>query len=295
MSTPMVLAASSTLVPLATVICWPSMVRVTVSLIRVSLVALAADHVDHAEDRHDVGDEVAVDEVAARLQVHERRAPAVALVRAAGAVGDDEEAELAVAALDEGVALAGRDADAVHDVLEVADHRLDRVVRVLLGRQRDARIVDDDGAAGQLHDRLAEDAHRLLDLLDAHEVAVEAVAVGADGDVELELGVDRVRVVLADVVVEAARARDRAGLAPADRVLAAHLPDARHAVVEDLVVVEQALALGQDALDLAQRLDQLADPAVGQVLADAADAHVRVGEARARDLLEQLVGALAAL
>ena len=67
----------------------------------------------------------------------------VRLVRAAGAVGDDVEAELAVAALDERVDLAGRHLDAVDDVLEVADHRLDRVVGVALGRQRDARVVDD--------------------------------------------------------------------------------------------------------------------------------------------------------
>src|SRR5687767_4979111 len=104
MSMPSVLAASSTLVPLGTVTAVPSMVSVTVSggggaavgagslMAAPSLVALATDHVDHAEDRHDVGDEVSEDELLRRGEVHERRAAAVRLVRAPGAVGDDEEA-----------------------------------------------------------------------------------------------------------------------------------------------------------------------------------------------------------
>src|SRR4051794_491769 len=110
MSTPILRAASSTLVPLGTVTAVPSIVSVTVvgagagagggvgvvvvSLMTPLLVALAADHVDHAEDRHDVGDHVVLDDRARRRQVDERGAAAVGLVRAPGAVGDDEEAEL---------------------------------------------------------------------------------------------------------------------------------------------------------------------------------------------------------
>src|ERR1041384_6448220 len=92
-----------------------------------SLVALPADHVDHAEDRNDVGDEMAVDQLARRRQMDERRRADVRLVRPAGAVGDDVEPELAVAALDERIGLAGGHLDAVEDVLEVAGYGLARV------------------------------------------------------------------------------------------------------------------------------------------------------------------------
>ena len=190
MSMPSVRAASSTLVPLGTVTVLPSIVSVTVSdgaAERLRGVAGHA-HLSHSPPIMLIMPKIGTMSAIrwpwiswpARRQVHERRRPAVRLVRAAGAVGDDVEAELAVAALDERVGLAGRHADAVDDVLEVADHRLDRVVRVALRRQRDARIVDHDRAVGDLLQALAQDPDRLLDLLDAHQVAVVAVAGRAD-------------------------------------------------------------------------------------------------------------------
>src|SRR4051794_22386643 len=97
MSTPSVRAASSTFVPLGTVTAWPSMVRVTVSVLTwplrgtrsacgyfgsrklepkfdqiASLVALPADHIDHAEDRDDVRDQVTVNQLTGRREMHER-------------------------------------------------------------------------------------------------------------------------------------------------------------------------------------------------------------------------------
>src|SRR5262245_26134163 len=107
------------LVPLGTSTSRPSMVSFTVSLM--SALALASDVIDHAEDRHDVGDQGALDLGARGLENVEARRAAVQLVRPARAVGDDEEAELAVATLGEAVGLTGRHADAVHDDLEVVD------------------------------------------------------------------------------------------------------------------------------------------------------------------------------
>src|SRR5215813_7891242 len=130
MSLPSKRAASRTFVPFGTVTDLPSIVSVTVSL-----VTFTANHVDHAEDRDDVADQAAMDQLARRRQVDERRRSAVRLVRPPGAVRDDEEAELAVAALDERVAFARRHANPVDDMLEMPDHRLDRVVGVALGRQ----------------------------------------------------------------------------------------------------------------------------------------------------------------
>ena len=92
-------------------------------------------------------------------------------------------------------------------ILKWRDHALDRVVGLALGRQDDARIVEHDRAGGDLLQRLLEDPHRLVHLLDAHDVAVEVVALRADRHVEVEAVVDQVRVVLADVVGEARRAQ----------------------------------------------------------------------------------------
>src|SRR5688572_18719579 len=106
-------------------------------------IALATDHVERAEDRDDVGDVRSDDELAQRRGDVKARWPTAVLVRTAAAVGDDVEAELAVAALGVAVRLADGDAQAVHDVLEVGDHALDRVVDLALRRQCDERVVDD--------------------------------------------------------------------------------------------------------------------------------------------------------
>src|SRR5687768_1114976 len=102
MSTPSVRAASRTFVPFGTVTVWPSITSETMPsgvagcgggcgalgglagiwvTVGPSFIALPADHVDHAEDRHDVSDEVVVDQLACRRQVDERWRSDVGLVR----------------------------------------------------------------------------------------------------------------------------------------------------------------------------------------------------------------------
>jgi hypothetical protein len=74
-----------------------------------------------------------------------------------------------------------------------------------------AGVLHVDGPAGEARDRLVEDAHALAHLLHAAQVAVVAVAVLADGDLEVVRLVVVVRPVLADVVVDARRAQVRPG------------------------------------------------------------------------------------
>src|SRR5262245_23614417 len=107
MSTPMVLAASSRLVPLGTLTDLPSILSVTLS------VTLASDHVHHVERGDDVRQRLADDQLAQRRDDCEAGRTHAALPGAAGAVGDDVEAELAVSAFGVAVDLAFRHLDAV--------------------------------------------------------------------------------------------------------------------------------------------------------------------------------------
>src|SRR3981081_983122 len=81
--------------------------------------ALAADHVDRIENRNQVRDGVALDEPRQRAEDGEARSAHLHRVRLAGAVGDEVEAQLAVAALGVDVDLAWGHVDAFHDQLEV--------------------------------------------------------------------------------------------------------------------------------------------------------------------------------
>ena len=92
-------------------------------------------------------------------------------------VGDEVAAELAARPLDRDVDLAGRDAKALGDELEVVDERLHRRVQLVAWRQHDLAVVGDPRALGQPVERRLDDVERLADLVEADQVAVVGVAV----------------------------------------------------------------------------------------------------------------------
>ena len=194
--------------------------------------------------------------------------------RLRGAVGDDEAAELAARALDRVVELAGRDAEALGDQLEVVDQRLHRGTELVAGRQHDLAVVGDVRPLGQAVEALLEDPDRLAHLGDPAAVAVVAVADGPDGDLEVDLVVGEEWVGLPQVPRLAGRAQKRAGDAELEQALARDDPDVLGALEEDLVLVEQRLELvdarGHDLDELAQ----LPLEAQRDVLEDAADLEV---------------------
>src|SRR3546814_16754813 len=83
----------------------------------------------------------------------------------------------------------------------VVDQRFHVVLHLLAGGRRHLVVVEHDraGIDAQPAHALFDDAHRLAHLGHAHQVAVVAVAGTAPRDVEIDLGVFRVRTFLAQV------------------------------------------------------------------------------------------------
>ena len=88
--------------------------------------------------------------------------------------------------------------------------------------------------------------HRLAHLLHADEIAVVAIAVLADGNVELELGVAFVRLGLAQIPGGARAAHHHAGEAVRPGVVELDHADIDIALLEDAVVGEQILDVVAD-------------------------------------------------
>src|SRR3954462_3248629 len=82
-------------------------------------VTLAADHVDHAESRHDVGYHVTLDHFVKSPHCKKTRRPDADTVWPAGAVADDVESQFAVAAFDRKIGFTRRHFDAFHNDLEM--------------------------------------------------------------------------------------------------------------------------------------------------------------------------------
>ena len=196
------------------------------------------------------------------------------------------EPELAVGALGEAVGLARRNLDPVHDELEVLDHRLDRVVDpASLSGLLMTRVVHHDRSGLDLVECLPDDADR----------SGVARPPGRGSDRNSHRGFPAARRTRTDRRPDRGnpcerRSRPRwraarAGEAPGDASSSDDRPDLLHSTAEDVVVGEQGLALVHHRRgSLAEQREQLVAEVVRQVVGDAADAHVRVRQARALHL-----------
>ncbi len=141
--------------------------------------------------------------------------------------------------------------------------------------------------------RLPDDAQRLTELLEAHEIAIVGVAGRAERNVELHLVVRRVRFVLAHVARHARSSQRRTAQAEIDRLGRREDADALRPFQPDPVVREQAFVLIELAVHDVAELEDLLVPAGRNVERQAADAHRVVGEPRAAELLEEIENQLA--
>ena len=135
-----------------------------------------------------------------------------------GAVGDEIDAELALRRLDRRVDLARRHLVALGVELEVMDERFHRALHLAALGRRDLAVVGAHrpfaAARIELLAALLHDPGRLAHLLHADQIAVVAVAVLADGNVEIHLLVALVGLRLAQVPRRAGAAHHHAGEAP---------------------------------------------------------------------------------
>src|SRR4029079_9669360 len=126
---------------------------------------------------------------------------------------------------------------------------------------------------------LLHEAHRLAHLLHANEIAVVAIAVLADRDVELKLAVAFVRLALAQVPRGTRAPHHDAGEALRPGIVELDHADIDIALLENAVVGEQALDV---VADLEKRIAEgvdVGDQFRRQVLVDAARAEISGADA----------------
>mmetsp|Transcript_50842 Transcript_50842/g.132162 ORF Transcript_50842/g.132162 Transcript_50842/m.132162 type:complete len:291 (-) Transcript_50842:410-1282(-) len=194
-------------------------------------------------------------------EVREPRRADVAAVRPVGAVRDQVDAKLALGRLNGGVCLAGSGRVAFGVQLEVVDQRLHVLFHLLARRRGHLLVVDANGTWLEEVEALDDDANRLAHLLEAHEVAVVAVALGAHWHLELELGVDLVRLCPPKVPRDSGAAEHDATEAVVESVLSGDHSDIDKALLPDAVAGEQFLDLVEAPWErLSPRVDVLAQP-----------------------------------
>ena len=152
-------------------------------------------------------------------------------------------------------------------------------------RRRDLAIVDRNRAFGHLRDGLADDRETLAHFLDAHEIAVEAIAVLADRDIEIHFGIGVVGLGLAQIPGDVRAAQHRPAHAPVHRLFRGHDPDIDRALLEDAVAGQQNFDIVDDLRKGIGPGQNIVGQPAGQILMHTARPEIGRMQARAADPL----------
>src|SRR5262249_41901654 len=182
------------------------------------------------------------------LKMHEARRPDLATIGPVRSVGHEIDAELTLGRLDRGINLALRHVIAFGIELEMMDQSFHRALHHRALRWHHLVVLHRDRSklGGQSFATLLHDAYRLTHLLHADEIAVVAVALLADRNVEFELVVALVRLRLAQVPRRARAAHHDARKAMRPGFLLGYHANIDVALLEDTVFREQPLDVVTD-------------------------------------------------
>src|SRR5437763_4067918 len=139
-----------------------------------SSIDLSKDNILSTNNRHGIGDHVAARHLVERGEVREAGSADLQPVRLVRAIRDEIDAELALRRFDRGIHLTLGHMHAFGDELEMVDELLHALLHLDTRGRRHLVVVDHHrpGVLSQPVDALLDDAVRLAEFLDAHEIAV---------------------------------------------------------------------------------------------------------------------------
>ena len=169
----------------------------------------------------------------------------------------------------------------------MVDQGFHRLVDARTRRRSDLLVLDAIVAFGHPVEDLADDLHRLANLVEANRIAVESVAVGADHHVEVDVVVVQVGLITSQVPLHTGRAQDRAGGAEGERLCWGDHTNTLETFAPDRLAGHQDVVLLQTFGEHVEQTQYVVTPPGRQVSSKAAGAHEVVVHPQAGDLLEE--------
>lgn len=241
------------------------------------------------DDSNSVSKQVTPRDLVKASQVCETRGTDLAPIRPLGAIRDNVDTHLTLWRLNSAVRLTRWDSVALAEEQEVVNERLHVLLHGSPWWWGDLVVLDADRAGGDLVETLVDDAQGLAELLHTAEVAVVAVAVDADGDVELDLVVGVVGLRLTNVPGDAGTAEHDAGEGVVESVGGGNDTDALGTTLPDAVVGQELLGLVNAVAELGGPLVDVVEEAEWQVLGNTTWTDVGGVETGAGDTLVEFL------
>src|SRR5262252_1753820 len=223
-----------------------------------------------------------------RLQMRERRSANFALVWLIGSIRDEIDPEFALRRFYGGIDFAWGHAKALGVKLEMLDHGFHGSLHFGAPGRDDLVVVDGDSPLrirqSKFFDASLHDPNRLAHLLHAHEVAIIAVAVSTNRDVEIKFGITFIGLSFPQVPGGAGAAHHHAGKPPCPSIRELHGADTDIALFEYAVFRQQFFKIVTDLEEGIAKRPDVVEQRWRQVLMHAADAeiigmHARTGSA----------------
>ena len=212
---------------------------------------------------------------------------------------------LSLRRLNSAVSLTRRNRVSLAEELEVVDQALHALLHHGTGWRCELMVVDLDNTSRHLVQALADDVQTLAHLLDTAEVSVVAIAIFADGDIELDLSnrsvmwqitlrshthlvVLVIRLDLSEIPRDTTSTQHDTAEAPVQGLLGSHYTNTNRPLLPDTVASNDLLNLVDTAAELSCPLEDIIKEAMGKVEGNTTRADVGGVEAGAGDALVEL-------
>lgn len=213
----------------------------------------------------------------------------MASIRTLATVANNVHAHLSLRGLDNGVGLAGGDGITLGVQEEVVDESLHVLLHGGTGRRGDLVVLDADGTAGHLVQALVDNAERLAELLHSAQVAVVAVAVLTNGNVEFDLVVGIVGLALSDIPRNARASQHHTGERQVESLGSGNDTNASQSLDPDTVVSKHFLRLVNTVTELGGPLVDVVKDTNGDILVNTTGPNVGSVETGTRDTLVEFL------
>jgi hypothetical protein len=199
-------------------------------------------------------------------QVGEAGSANLASVGSFGTVRDDEDTHLTLGGLDGRVGLTRGNGVTLAVKQEVMNESLHVLLHGSTRGRCNLVVLYLDGSRGNLVQALEDDAEGLTELLHAAEVAVVAVTVDTDGDIELNLVVSIVRLRLADIPWDTRATKHDTSERVVESISGRNNTNTLGTALPDTVIGQQLLSLVNAVTELSGPLVDVVKDTDGKIL-----------------------------